>query len=204
MKLRLCGDWHGDAKAINNAKQSLNKYDLIVQLGDYGAGFSAERYLDSIDSDKLKILFGNHDCYSTLARFPHALKRFGILEFNNKKIFYVGGAYSIDKDFRTPGLSWWSDEELSYKEINECLELYENSCNEIDIILSHDCPINIGQCMLKSWPIEGSTNKLLYEIWKIKEPDKWFFAHWHRQFEKKIGNTLFRCVNINEEIVIEI
>jgi len=203
-KIRLCGDWHGNAGAINNAKQTLNRYDLTIQLGDFGAGFDAEYYLDFIDSDKFKILFGNHDHYFTLSKYPHALKRFGILEFNEKKIFYIGGAQSIDKDLRIPGLNWWSDEELSYKEVNDCLDLYEENCREIDIIISHECPINVGQEVLKSWPRESVTNKMLYEIWKIKEPDQWFFGHYHKSFNKKISNTNFRCLNINEEYVIEI
>lgn len=204
MKIRLLGDLHGDPVKINKLKQSLHFYDLTIQLGDFGIGFGAEQYLKNTDSEKLKILLGNHDHWEELEKFPHALDRYGILELNGKKIFYIGGAYSQDISERIPGLSWWYSEQLSLRELEDCLTLYENNCQEIDIMLSHDCPINCGQNILGYFPYENTTNKLLYEAWKIKEPKLWFFCHYHRQFVKKIGNTNFQCLSINEEFILEI
>jgi len=204
MKLRLIGDIHGNPKSINNIKQTLHNYDLTIQLGDFGVGFGAEQYLNNIDSNKLKILQGNHDSPGLLSQLPHALNRFGILELNDKKLFYIGGARSIDTESRIPLLNWWPDEQLSYKECNDCLELYEKECKDIDIILSHDIGINIGMQVLGFWPQENLTNKLLYELWKIKEPEFHYFGHYHRSFNKKISNTNYRCLDINEMIILDI
>ena len=203
MKLRLISDLHGNCNSINQVLQSCHFYDLSVQLGDFGVGFGAEVYLPLVDSDKFKVLHGNHDCYDILSRYPHNLGRYGILEFAGRKIFYIAGAWSIDQADRTPGLSWWSNEELSYKEANDCLDLYESNCMQIGTIISHEAPINVGLAMLGYMPHENITNKLLYEIWKIKQPEKWYFGHWHRNFSRKIGYTDFRCLNINEEIIID-
>ena len=202
-KLRLIGDVHGDHRAINQALQSCHHYDLTIQIGDFGAGFGAEAYLPFVDSNKFKVLHGNHDDPSVLARYPHNLGRFGILEFAGKKIFYVAGAWSIDQEYRTPGLSWWPNEELSFEESEECLKLYENNCQDIDLIISHDGPPNFTQLIKGVFPIETHTGRLLWEIYKTHSPPQWFFGHWHKSCGGKIGDTNFRCLNINEEYLIE-
>ena len=204
MKLRLISDIHGNLHKINEIRQSVHRYDLTVQLGDYGIGFGVNSTLDTIDSDRFKILFGNHDDFDALSKYPHALDRYGILEFAGEKIFYVGGAQSIDRDRRTPGLNWWTNEQLEYREVNDCLDLWEANCANIDLVLSHDCPINVGQSVLGFFPNENTTNRLLYEIWKIKESKEWYFGHYHRIFNKQIGKTNFHCLPINGEVVLEI
>ena len=195
--LRLVGDLHGDPHAINQMKQSVDRYDLTIQIGDFGAGFGAESYLTNADPDKLKIMAGNHDCYEELAKTPYNLGRFGSFDFHGKTVFFVCGAWSIDRAFRVEGLSWWPTEELSAREVMDCMDAYEAIAGDIDIMITHDMPINVCAEILGSWPIENTTNRLLYELWKIKEPKEWYGGHWHRSCEKTIGSTNFRVLNIN-------
>jgi len=203
MNLRLIGDLHGDHRAINQILQSCHRYDLTIQIGDYGAGFGAEAYLTLIGEDKFRVLHGNHDNPSILARYPHDLGRFGVFEIGDKKIFYVAGAWSIDQAYRTPGLSWWAEEELSFTEAEECLNLWESVCKDIDLVISHDGPPNFTQHIKNVYPIETHTGRLLWEMYKIHQPPLWRIGHWHKSFEKKIGNTIFKCLDINEEEILE-
>jgi hypothetical protein len=203
MKIRLVGDVHGDHHAINQILQSCHFYDLTIQIGDYGAGFGAEAYLPLIGEDKFRVLHGNHDNPKTLANYPHNLGRFGVFEIGDKKIFFIAGAWSIDQAHRTPGLSWWPDEELSYFETEECLKLWESVCHEIDFVISHDGPSVFTQHIKKVFPIETHTGRLLWEMWKIHQPPYWTIGHWHQSCVKKIDNTEFRCLNINEEWIWE-
>lgn len=204
MTLRLIGDVHGQHQAINNILQSCHRYDLTIQLGDFGAGFGAEAYLPLISHEKFRVLHGNHDNPQILARYPHDLGRYGIFDVGGKKIFFVSGAWSIDYQWRTPGVSWWSDEELSLIECEECLKLWEANCKDISYVLSHDGPPNFTQHILGSFPVETQTGRLLWEMYKIHEPPMWFIGHWHKSFAKQIGNTMFNCLDINEKFVIEI
>lgn len=203
MKLRLVGDLHGDHNAINQMLQTCHWYDLTIQLGDFGAGFGAEAYLPLVDASKFRVLHGNHDNPETIARYPQDLGRFGILEFDGKRIFFVAGAWSIDYAYRTPGLSWWANEELSFGEAEACLQLWEKECKTIDLVLTHDGPPNATQHIKKEFPIETHTGRLLWEMWKIHNPPVWRFGHWHRSWEGKIGDTCFKCLTINEEEIIE-
>lgn len=196
--IRLVGDLHGAHIPIVDMLKSCHYYDCTIQLGDFGVGFGAESYIELATSDKLRVLHGNHDNPSILARYPHDLGRFGFIEIAGVKIFFVAGAWSIDQADRIPGLSWWQEEELNMIEGNECLDLWEKYCKDVDVVISHDGPPNATQFILRSFPRETYTGKLLWEMWKIHNPPAWYFGHWHKSFEKKIGQTVFRCLGINE------
>lgn len=202
-KLRLVGDLHGDHDAINKVLQSCHRYDLTIQLGDYGAGFGAEAYLPLISPDTFKVLHGNHDNPDVLERFSHNLGRFGTFEFAGKLIFFVAGAYSIDVAYRTPGLSWWAREELSYEEGLSCLTLWESVCKDVDLVLSHDIPHEVCIMINRSEPVSTSTAQLLSQMAKIHSPPLWRFGHWHKTWRNTVNGTEYRCLNINEQEVIE-
>ncbi len=201
--LRLVGDVHGDYQALNELTQSCQFYDLTIQIGDFGIGFGAEKFLDRVSSDRLRVLHGNHDNWNILKQYPHDLGRFGVFEFAGKQIFFVAGAWSIDHALRTPGYDWWSCEELSYEEADQCLTLWEKVCNDIDLVITHDAPPNVGYHILKAFPTDTHTGRLLWEMFKIHNPPAWRFGHWHKKFQKTIGTTDFRCIDINESEVLE-
>ena len=206
MKLRLKGDIHGDIHQIDGLKQDYLNYDLTIQIGDYGIGFGnhIDFSLNEFQSDRFKVLAGNHENYEILAQYPHNLGRFGNFEFGGKNIFFVQGAWSIDYQHRTPGLSWWATEELTMKEADECLDLWEEVKDTIDIVITHDGPPNVTMNFLNGrMPVETLTGKVLWEMWKIKNPPRWLFGHWHLSDTRKLGDTIFQCLNINEEVVID-
>lgn len=207
MKLRLIGDIHGNTGALLGLLHDLNdpsNDDYVIQIGDFGIGFGAEKELGFFNPAQLGILAGNHDNYAILENYMHNLGRFGVKEIGGKKIFFVSGAWSIDYAWRTPGVSWWPYEELSMEECEQCLQLWERHCSEIDLVISHDGPLNATSLILGSWPHETNTGRLLWEMWKTYEPREWRFGHWHVCWQKQIGDTHFRCLNIEEEEVIDL
>ena len=202
-KLRLVGDLHGDSSQIIKMIKTSSDYDLTIQLGDFGAGLGAEKYLDEVDHTKLRILHGNHDNPDVLESYPHNLGRFGTFEFAGKLIFFVAGAYSIDVEDLIPGVSWWDNEELSYREGLSCLSLWESVCKDVDLVLSHDIPYEVRTMFRSFEPIATLTSELLSQMSEIHSAPLWRFGHWHKTWSAKIGATEFRCLNINEEEVIE-
>jgi hypothetical protein len=202
-KLRLIGDLHADHNAINDALQTCHHYDLTIQLGDFGAGFGAEAYLPLISPNTFKVLQGNHDNPTLLADFPHNLGRFGVFDLGDKKIFFVAGAWSIDVVLRTPNVNWWDNEQLSYKEAEDCLSLWENVCKDIDLVISHDGPDIFTKLIKKALPTKTFTASLLGELYNIHQPPLWRIGHWHRSIQAQIGDTHFKCLNLNEEEILE-
>jgi len=197
MRLDLIGDVHGNVGSILSFINNVQDSDYVIQLGDWGAGFGAEELLDYFP-ERFFVLSGNHDNYDVLARYPQNLGRFGVKILDGVKIFFVCGAWSIDQQWRTPGLSWWESEQLNFKECADCLDLWESECHDVDLVISHDGPFNAISVLLGETPIDTNTGRLLYEMWKIHQPPLWRFGHHHKAWRSQIGGTDFRCLNIDE------
>ena len=130
MFLTFIGDVHGKYKEYLN---KITEKEYSIQLGDFGFDYSC---LKHVDTTKHKILLGNHDNYDNIPK--HSLGDFGVYELLGLKIFYIRGAYSIDKKYRIVGRSWWENEELNYTQCNDCIQLYKNT--KPDMVISHDAP----------------------------------------------------------------
>ena len=66
----------------------------------------------------------------------------GLMTINDKNFLILGGAYSVDKEYRLKnGWNWFSDEQMSEDERNRILNLIEY-LNHYDYILSHTAPIS--------------------------------------------------------------
>ena len=202
-RIHVLSDIHGNMLPVRNLVKRLKPNELIIQIGDFGFS-DTYRKLWNIGSDKLLIIAGNHDEYPAYNNLPNELPKSGIIQFKHKRVFFAAGAACTpyDRSQRTEGLSWWPEEEMNWEECNTCLRLWDEYKETIDIVLSHECPINVGHAVLGETPYESQTNKLLYEMFKMYEPPRWEFGHYHKVWERQIGRTLFQCLNIDEVMEI--
>lgn len=58
--------------------------------------------------------------------------------FDGVQFMSMGGAYSIDKEFRKVGVSWWWEELTTDEEIDAGI-----AGGLVDILLTHDCPAGV-------------------------------------------------------------
>lgn len=97
---------------------------------------------------------------------------------DNSKVLFCGGASSIDKALRIPGISWWAGETISN------LDMYKlpKNIEQIDIVISHTCPkcfdhthnfLNMVKC-------HDPSKLALDTIFDTYKPRKWFYGHYHR------------------------
>ena len=119
----------------------------------------------------------------------------------NKKCIVIGGAYSVDKYYRLRnGWEWFEDEQPS-DEIKKYVESQLEKYNwEVDIVLTHTCPICYEPI---EWFLKGldqSTVDKTTEMWlgniefKLKY-NKWYCGHYHG--EKKIAKMQFMFESID-------
>lgn len=164
MRILVAGDSHGVSSHITtkiDIAKSLGA-DRILVVGDWGhwPGFGGIEFLDAVnayarDKDiRVYTLGGNHDWWDDWERIinnPGAVKdgakfvyvRSHILyapkihnwTWDGKRFFIVGGAVSIDKQWRKPGESWWANEALTESEIAS-VEKYAGP--DIDYLFTHD------------------------------------------------------------------
>lgn len=215
MNIRICGDVHSKQDSYINLVKDC---DYSFQLGDMGFNYDKLKVLDPW---KHKVLYGNHDRvivdkYDEVIReddrfltnygifsLDHMLNRESFINTKMKTnipdIFYSRGEHSIDKAYRTPGLDWFEDEQLTYYKMLSAIECY--AVNKPKIVISHGCPASIipyvanpAFAHLNIKP--SATAVMLEEMYRMHKPDFWFFGHHHRDKVMRPNNdTYFFCID---------
>lgn len=138
------GDVHGKTNELTHRLLGPEFYNKrAFQLGDMGIGFRGVK-LREFPRKYFLWIRGNHDRPDWCREHPNYAGDFGYLE--EEKLFFLGGAWSIDKEWRVPGESWWEDEELSYKELDEAYQLYVRV--KPRIVATHEAPSKAAWSML--------------------------------------------------------
>jgi predicted phosphodiesterase len=163
MRLFYLGDIHGNFGLIH---QYVKKFDIrdahIIQIGDFGVGFalldkerrSLSMYHDLLVKNNVTVwaFRGNHDFKPYFDKDPFGFSNirlipdYTVLDIAGKRILCVGGAVSVDREWRYTGdqrrkdftvkhgQSWWPDETFILER-----EL-AGEMHDIDIVLTHTCP----------------------------------------------------------------
>ena len=209
----ITGDIHGNKRRLYEIKYfceqnhtTLNDY--LIVLGDVGINY----YKDIRDSilkniiAELPITFvcirGNHELRLTDVstykekemfgdivyqenEYPNIifLKDGGEYEINGMEFLAIGGAYSVDKDYRLlNGWNWFSNEQLSLDERNEISKKVNGK--KYNYVLTHTCPFEWQPTELflpsiDQNKVDNSMEISLGELERTITYDKWYFGHFH-------------------------
>ena len=212
----ITGDTHGDFHRFNHL--NLKDEDIMIILGDVGINYYLDEYDKKLKERLSKYNFkffciqGNHEERPENIPSYHEVEMFGgqvyieneypnlifakngeLYNFNGKSILVIGGAYSIDKDYRiSKGYPWFKNEQLSELERKHILEKY--SGKHVDIILSHTCPFKYEpkesfKLSLPQELVDKSMEKFLDEVEEKLDYDKWYCGHYH--IEKNVDKLEF-------------
>jgi len=192
------GDIHGE---FARYKAIINQRPNSIQLGDMGVGFPGYDHSQLDIPEFHKFLRGNHDNPAVCREHLNYLGDYGFLPQHD--IFYISGAWSIDRACRIAGVSWWEEEELSYQQLLEVIKEYKKI--KPKIVATHDCPVSIMRTMFDIQPFPSRTGQAFDSMLEVYKPDFWVFAHHHvhRVNVKKIGKTTFICLGIGQTIEIK-
>jgi len=212
----ITGDTHREFYRLHNIEK--NKNNMLIILGDTGINY----YLDERDKTlkeqlnsyniKLFCVQGNHEerpenisTYKEIDMFggkvfieeayPNLIfaKNGELYDIDNKKVLVIGGAYSVDKNYRIIyRYPWFKDEQLSKEEVDNILNKYKGQ--HIDIVLSHTCPLKYEptEVFMKGIDqsnVDKSMEKFLDKVEESIDYDKWYCGHYH--IEKKIDKLEF-------------
>lgn len=212
----ITGDTHREFNKLHDVEK--NKDNMLIILGDVGINY----YLDERDKKlkeqlnsyniKLFCIQGNHEerpenisTYKEIDMFggkvfieeeyPNLIfaKNGELYDIDNKKVLVIGGAYSVDKNYRIIyGYPWFKDEQLNKEEMDNILNKYKGQY--IDIVLSHTCPLKYEptevfmKCIDQS-DVDKSMEKFLDRVEESINYDKWYCGHYHT--EKQIDKLEF-------------
>lgn len=108
---------------------------------------------------------------------------YGIYTINNYKVAVIGGAYSVDKEYRLKrGARWFADEQLSLQERIDGENFLADKT--FDFVFSHTCPFDWRPTDLFLSGIDQSKVDNTMELWMdgIKNEfdwNIWLFGHYH-------------------------
>ncbi len=207
----VTGDTHGNQMLWDICITGfLKPGDTIIVTGDFGIGFfkgrywSEEKFFDYLAEQEYTVLFcdGNHENFEKLNQYEALewnggkvhfirknvihLMRGEIYEIDGKRIWTFGGGYSLDKEFRVPGISWWQEEMPSIAEYDYAMENLEKHGYQVDYILTHTASIcaieymsHLGEQIKNNVKEERVLNHFLQWVEENVGYQKWYFGHFH-------------------------
>lgn len=156
-RIAFAGDWHGNADhatlAIAYAKEQ--GAEIIVHVGDFAYQFTIE-FLAAVDSSlrrtglELWFVEGNHDNPRKLQKRPgpdglryvtkhiRHIPRGQRWTWGDVSFLGCGGAHSVDRPWRTAGVSWWKEEAITEADVSRCVD-----GGPVDVLIAHDCPAGV-------------------------------------------------------------
>lgn len=200
--------------------------DTLIIAGDFGCVWNksgkAEYWLDWLAEKPYTTVFcdGNHEDFNLLYSYPVKLWNGGLVHeirpnifhlmrgeiftIEDKTFFIFGGAESVDRKYRTEGISWWKEEVCSADEIINAKHNLEKVNYTVDYVITHTSPkrflYNRGKFIFDK-PIFFTTcpvMEFLSEIEPKMNYTKWFFGHFH----KDLNNRNMKCRAIYTDLTI--
>lgn len=165
--------------------------------------------ISELNNQNYTLLFvdGNHDNHSywntqpteewhggKVHRHPNIkrcyhLMRGEIYDIDGYKIFTFGGALSIDKEYRTPNIDWWYQEEASVAETEYAIDNLNKHDNKVDIVVTHTIPQSL---ISKLDGIKGvlpdATAKFLDLVYCTVDYKHWVAGHFHQDTKLRENN----------------
>lgn len=212
----ITGDTHRDFSRIYKLEKDTD--NMLIVLGDVGINYylneEDKNYKEYLKKLKLKLFCvrGNHEerpenisTYKEVEMFggkvfieeehPNLIfaKDGETYNIDGKKILVIGGAYSVDKQYRLlHGYKWFKEEQLTKKEMDTILAKVKGK--HFDIVLSHTCPYKyepreVFMQGLDQSKVDKSMEHFLDEIEENISYDKWYCGHYHT--EKQVDKLEF-------------
>lgn len=230
----ITGDTHRDFSRFASffREHKTTRDDIMVILGDVGVNFydDASDFLVKDLLNAYPITFfcihGNHEMrpgtiptYKTKVwhggtvwyekAFPYLLfaKDGEMYELQGKKIIVIGGAYSVDKEYRLDnemqggGKTWWEDEQPD-EETKRCVEERLASGQwKVDYVFSHTCPLRhepkeLFLSFINQSEVDDSTERWLDTIEDRLTFDHWYFGHFHGDKHDGKFTMLFEKIEV--------
>lgn len=217
MSILLLGDIHGNTNRLFYALEIAKKTDAsaVVQLGDFGLFPQNERKFYEICQHDIPVYFvcGNHDdCvrwvqYEEVSQvWPDAnlwyIPRGTVMELDGRTIAFMGGAASIDKDYRLrQHMHWDENENITPDQVARLLKNIEGK--QIDLFITH-CPPNsvIEEHFDNSNKLyfgvgldwTDPNQHIIEDLWHTMGTPMVYSGHMHRS----VSGATYRILDINE------
>lgn len=221
----LTGDCHANFTRFKNYDKEIQKNPevAVIILGDAGLNWSLDEhdaqlknFLSKRYNFRIYCVRGNHEARPQNVpdmkliydedvggevymqdKWPNIryFKDYGIYLIDGLEVAVIGGAYSVDKWYRLDnGAIWFPDEQLTEEEM--LAATIELTGTEVDMVLTHTCPINWEPSDLflngiDQHRVDKTMELFMEEIaqcfgWRV-----WCFGHYHADRLERPGVEQF-------------
>lgn len=212
MKFYITGDTHGDFSRFNHYADIKKPIGMIV-LGDFGINYylskrdrkNKTQLNETLPNVIFYVVRGNHEArpeslitmkqvYDVDVQgnvwmedeFPNIryLQDGNVYTIGGKKALVLGGAYSVDKEYRLAnGWQWFPNEQLNVNERDAILSRVEGE--HFDLILSHTCPypwqpFDLFLPMIDQSKVDNSMEHWMETLSHKVSYNLWCFGHFHQ------------------------
>lgn len=202
------GDTHGDVLTVRNAlfEAAAGGDSWLFQVGDFGYWEHTRRGIQFLDDVEVfaarygvPVVFidGNHENHPMLwDRYrdsdktpegfwtirPHLFyaPRGHRWTWGDKSFLALGGAYSIDRDWRKLGDSYWLTEEITPEEADLACE-----GGQVDVMFTHDAPMSVspyGSAPRMMFPETEANRRKIERVVETVRPSLLVHGHWHHRY----------------------
>ena len=216
----ITGDIHGNVDKILMiiSYRNITKNDILVLLGDVGINYylnqNEARAKQRLNDTGIQMLciHGNHEARPdtipsyyekewhggtvyTEDAYPNLLfaKDGEIYDLEGSKAVVIGGAYSVDKEYRLAhGWHWFPDEQPAEEIKKRVEDNLDKAGWSVDAVFSHTCPypyepVEAFMPTIDQATVDKSTEAWLGEIQRRLDYKNWYCGHWHINKHLKIG-----------------
>lgn len=205
-RVAVCGDWHGDLSWVRALAQAIRAIapdvTTILQLGDWWMDLAeSDRIFMDAGIERVYVTLGNHERWGEITPLLDAhpgeavrvsqvtwlLPRPARLRLGGREFVSLGGAASLDEEWRYPGRDWWPDEAITDQHIADAI-----AGGPADVMLTHESPARTPvaevQRVLRSNPIGFPDSALIKsaasrvrvaEVWDAVRPSLLLHGHMH-------------------------
>lgn len=221
----VLGDIHGSGNFISKIEKHWNGIEVepeacIIQVGDFGVFASSDPILETVQNfcDRHDVYFyairGNHDnpfwwnegSEEISEKYPRItlIPDYTSGEINGKSVLFVGGAVSVDRQYREIYRDYFPNEEFDYR----------SGFMEHDILILHTAPSNVnkspdGSDISFYFQNDPALPDDLYQermkvdlLVKDITPKLVIGGHFHNHYNIETEKFRYICLNIDEYIEI--
>lgn len=225
MTVFVTGDVHGgiDLQKIVDwdaaVGHELGKDDFLIVAGDFGYPWTFRPWekdeIDWMESRPYTVLFvdGNHEHYGFWGERPYEdwrggkvqrlrdggrirrLCRSEVFDLCGSSVFTLGGATSVDRDFRIAGETWWPAELPDERNFKEARAVLAAQGWTVDYVITHTCADSMAKAALYpnvGWehPDHDRLTGFLDELERKLTWKRWYFGHFHRDADLGRSHTV--------------
>ncbi len=205
----VTGDTHGKPARLTREcmpfADGWGKGDTLIVCGDFGYLMSGspreELFLRELSFRPYTVCFldGNRENFDLLEKLEVSdwrggkvrrlrrnvvhLMRGQVYRLEGKRLFTMGGGYSIDRLRRFEGVDWWARELPNEAEYELARENLLAEGMEVDYILTHAAPTSLMRAIAQACPEEAELNHFLEWVKNAVRYNRWYFGHLHMDAE---------------------